>query len=267
MQQPQLGLKILELRKQKGLTQEELVDQCNINVRTLQRIESGEVSPRSYTIKTILSALDYDYETLNEIGDKKAKIIEITSKDAKSIHALLTTSLIAGVLFLIAAAFEGVADYIRFNDGELIYGVAGHVTLKAAIILLNGLLLYGFLIAGNLLKNHLMKISSILMFFVLLCFYAFDIISVFNQNLEVEIVFFAGAIGFGVVGILFGISILQSRQLLGGLTLASGIVEIIMAAFLLTVILAPLSWFLLLPAIILEILLLYKITKLVKEQF
>ena len=43
MKQPQLGHKILELRKAKGLTQEELVEMCNLNVRTLQRIEAGEV--------------------------------------------------------------------------------------------------------------------------------------------------------------------------------------------------------------------------------
>ena len=42
MKQPQLGLKILELRQQKGFTQEELVEQCNISVRTIQRIEAGE---------------------------------------------------------------------------------------------------------------------------------------------------------------------------------------------------------------------------------
>ena len=54
MKQPELGKKILELRKQKGFTQEELVEQCNINVRTIQRIESGEVSPRSYTIKAMI---------------------------------------------------------------------------------------------------------------------------------------------------------------------------------------------------------------------
>ena len=36
MKQPGLGKKILELRKQKGLTQEELVEICNINVRTIQ---------------------------------------------------------------------------------------------------------------------------------------------------------------------------------------------------------------------------------------
>ena len=58
MKQPDLGKRIAELRKAKGLTQEELVEKCNINVRTLQRIESGEVMPRSYTIKTIFTALD-----------------------------------------------------------------------------------------------------------------------------------------------------------------------------------------------------------------
>jgi transcriptional regulator with XRE-family HTH domain len=41
MKQPELGQKILKLRKQKGFTQEELVAQCNINVRTIQRIEAG----------------------------------------------------------------------------------------------------------------------------------------------------------------------------------------------------------------------------------
>lgn len=60
MKQPDLGKKIAELRKAKGLTQEELVQKCNLSVRTLQRIESGEVIPRSYTIRIIFAALDYN---------------------------------------------------------------------------------------------------------------------------------------------------------------------------------------------------------------
>lgn len=60
MKQPELGKKIAELRRAQGLTQEQLVEKCNLNVRTLQRIESGEVVPRSYTIKIIFSALDYN---------------------------------------------------------------------------------------------------------------------------------------------------------------------------------------------------------------
>jgi transcriptional regulator with XRE-family HTH domain len=61
MKQPELGKKIVELRKAKSLTQEELVDACNLNVRTLQRIESGEVTPRSYTLKLLSEVLDFDF--------------------------------------------------------------------------------------------------------------------------------------------------------------------------------------------------------------
>lgn len=61
MEQPNLGKKIADLRKAKGFTQEELVQKCQLNVRTLQRIENGEVMPRAYTIRAIFNALDYDY--------------------------------------------------------------------------------------------------------------------------------------------------------------------------------------------------------------
>lgn len=73
MKQPELGRTIAELRKAKGLTQEELVDVCNLNVRTLQRIESGEVSPRSYTLKIIAEALDYDMNQFTVQADRSEK--------------------------------------------------------------------------------------------------------------------------------------------------------------------------------------------------
>jgi len=65
MKQPELGKKILELRQNKGLTQSELAKNCNLSLRTVQRIESAEVSPRSYTIKLIFFNLGYDYEYSN----------------------------------------------------------------------------------------------------------------------------------------------------------------------------------------------------------
>lgn len=69
MNQPELGRKIVELRKAKGFTQEELVEKCNISVRTLQRIESGEATPRSYTIKLLFTALDYVPNDSPETGN------------------------------------------------------------------------------------------------------------------------------------------------------------------------------------------------------
>ena len=50
MNQPDLGLKVTELRQQKGLTQEQLAERCEVSARTIQRIESGEVDPRAYTL-------------------------------------------------------------------------------------------------------------------------------------------------------------------------------------------------------------------------
>jgi len=65
MNQPALGKKILELRQKLGLTQKELAESCNLSLRTIQRIESAEVTPRSHTVKVILSALGYDINNLS----------------------------------------------------------------------------------------------------------------------------------------------------------------------------------------------------------
>lgn len=79
MKQPDLGKKLLKLRKSKGLTQVELVEKCNITVRTLQRIESGEVTPRSHTVRVIFTALDYDFYNLLE-GELKEEVkVEVES--------------------------------------------------------------------------------------------------------------------------------------------------------------------------------------------
>jgi uncharacterized Tic20 family protein/DNA-binding Xre family transcriptional regulator len=61
MNQPNLGLKVLELRQQKGLTQEQLAERCEVSPRTIQRIESGEVDPRAYTLQCLGDALDFDF--------------------------------------------------------------------------------------------------------------------------------------------------------------------------------------------------------------
>jgi transcriptional regulator with XRE-family HTH domain len=62
MEQPELGKRISDIRKTRGLTQKELAEQCRINERTLQRIETGEVKPRAYTISVIFEALGDKYE-------------------------------------------------------------------------------------------------------------------------------------------------------------------------------------------------------------
>ncbi len=268
MQQPELGNKITELRKQKGFTQEELVERCNINVRTLQRIESGEVSPRSYTVKTILTALDHDYEELYSNEDDKAEngIILGSDNEAKSVRFLLGLACIFGIIYLILAPFEGFTDYYRFGEDELIFGITGHILIKILVYVSYACFIYGFLIVGKLLKNYLMKITSILIITTLLLFYIYDVISLFQEViLPIEGLVIAESIIMGTLGLLLGISIIKSAKKWGVLGYVAGGFEIFTAICFLTVILVLLGLFTQFPTVILEVILLIKIRQMVKN--
>jgi uncharacterized Tic20 family protein len=69
MNQPDLGLKVSELRQQKGLTQEQLAELCEVSPRTIQRIESGEVDPRAYTLHCLGTALEFDFGEENTANE------------------------------------------------------------------------------------------------------------------------------------------------------------------------------------------------------
>jgi len=69
MNQPDLGLKVAELRQQKALTQEQLAGMCEVSPRTIQRIESGEVDPRAYTLHCLGTALDFDFGEENTANE------------------------------------------------------------------------------------------------------------------------------------------------------------------------------------------------------
>lgn len=52
-----IGTKITQLRKQKALSQEQLAELSKVNVRTIQRIENNETTPRGATLKLICDTL------------------------------------------------------------------------------------------------------------------------------------------------------------------------------------------------------------------
>ena len=64
MEKTAIAKKIIHFRKLKGITQETLAEVTGLNVRTIQRIESGEVDPRLYTLKSIAEALGVNLEEL-----------------------------------------------------------------------------------------------------------------------------------------------------------------------------------------------------------
>lgn len=60
------GKLIKDLRIKKGMTQEELAERTEVSTRTIQRIESGDVDPRAYTLQMIARALDVDFSLFLE---------------------------------------------------------------------------------------------------------------------------------------------------------------------------------------------------------
>ncbi len=136
MKQPALGLKISELRLNKGLTQEELVKRCNLSVRTLQRIESGEVEPRGYTLKLISEALEYDFFNAGKQASSGLKLKWKTMQGMPVFHkakdlfnlktntmkklTILSLPLILLSVFLIMSNFDANARTKKVRQKDLI---------------------------------------------------------------------------------------------------------------------------------------------------
>lgn len=87
-----IGQKIKELRIKRGLTQEELAERTKLSVRTIQRIESGEVDPRTYTLTLLAEALDVELETLTTEKIQVAKKPAVPNTEKNKWLALLHIS-------------------------------------------------------------------------------------------------------------------------------------------------------------------------------
>jgi len=274
MKQPELGRKISELRKEKGLTQEELVDKCNISVRTLQRIESGEVSPRSYTVKTILAALEYDLSKISDNDDNKKNLFDwlkdtllIDTDPDKSGNFLikqLNIAWILGLIYFLLGFLEGAAEYYRIKEDQMIFSIPFYIIMKILVLISFFFFQRGFILVGHLFKNYLLKIMSFVLIFGMFLVITYDIASLFSESIESEFMLGAEALTFGVIGILFGVSLIKLQKSFGQLPIIAGIFEIFAACFFLTLLLAFVGQIILIPAELLEIVILYKAVELIK---
>ncbi len=274
MQQPELGLKISELRKSKGYTQEELVEKCNISVRTIQRIEAGEVTPRSYTIKTILSALDYDLKAIQNLNTstitqefKKLFLLEIDdNKEANFLTKHLSIAWISGIIYFFIGFVEIAVEYYRYTEDTMIIPDATYIALKLITLASIILFIRGFILTGKIFKNYLLRVAAFIFIFMTSVFYSYDILSLFIGKFDYEIILGTQAASYGVIGIIFGVAVLRLQNAVGNIASITGVFELITYGFLLTIVLAIVGFVLLNPTIILEIILLYKVTQIVKAK-
>ena len=71
METTSIAKNVLYQRKLKGYTQEELAQKTQVTIRTIQRIEKGEVNPHLQTVKLHAVALEVEVEDLLPIQTPK----------------------------------------------------------------------------------------------------------------------------------------------------------------------------------------------------
>ncbi len=273
MKQPLLGEKIIELREQKGLTQEELVEKCNINVRTIQWIEAGETTPRSYTIKIILNALGLDYEKVFEKQYKEGKFDKILRFFPNNLKQVLNVSFVAGIVYFVFG-FAETAYYttslfdlssktnwsdLPMNNYESYSSYATYILIKIISVISFTFFMRGFVLAGSYYKNYLVELMAFLMIIMHIIFEISEIASInFDDSLGYFILI-SRAVTFGIIMIFFGVGILRLKSHLGNLPKVTGILEIITGICFSTVFLSAIGLLILFPLELLELLLLYKV--------
>ena len=76
MKQQSIRENLLYHRKLKGFTQDQLSEKTTVGVRTIQRIEKGDVQPHLQTVKLLAVGLDIEVDDLIPLDNPKEEVIE-----------------------------------------------------------------------------------------------------------------------------------------------------------------------------------------------
>lgn len=219
MKQPELGKKISELRKAKGLTQEELVEKCHLNVRTIQRIEAGEVTPRSYTVKALFEALDFKWEEVKSgFADEEKKV-----------PSYLYFAFAAGLVYFFLVFFEMNMEYEWIENGPS-ENISAFMGVKIATFLTYCTFLYGWIRLETFFPNLTLRIALWVMIGSNLIWYSVDSFALMTNQIDLEDYYWIKLTSFGFCYAFMGIGYLTYKklwsnipQIVGAMGLIAGI--------------------------------------------
>ena len=109
-----LGEKIYELRKKKGLSQEQLGEEVNVTRQTISNWELGETSPNPEQLKLLSSILNVSIDELldNNLENQILSRVKVTEKQTEQIKKILKGILIAFITFLVVDIITFIVCYV-----------------------------------------------------------------------------------------------------------------------------------------------------------
>lgn len=266
MKQPQLGTLITKARKEKRLTQEELAEMCTVNVRTIQRIEAGEVNPRSYTLNIIYAALEFNPEGVERtfLGTFKNLFYPTPQSISNSNQkVLLIAGMIAGIVWLCMGIFDLylLGTFGEGGDVDLLTG-----TLYILLDFTSGFIFYrGFLFLGTKESSNTLVVGSYFVLVVTLILSIVQGVALFQGwFMDAGLAIVESVFG-GISGVALGYGVFSIREKYGSAAKLGGLFEAIAGFSFAVVVLAPIGLLFLVPAIICEVLVLYKASTLIIE--
>ncbi|WP_245949488.1 helix-turn-helix domain-containing protein [Echinicola strongylocentroti] len=228
MKQPELGKVIQQQRLSKGMTQEELVERCNINVRTIQRIEAGEVTPRAFTVKTIMEVLDIQLPTDDPEKPRPTAKPTFSTIDQRQ----LWWAGIAGVIYFLVSSYEVFWNIVLMADAG-VEQPEYFTLLKTVVLISYAAFAYGFYLVGQRTGNKVLQFGVVFLILVNAGIIGTDIYS--GKVVGAEDVWFGvfEVMAFGVSLIPFSIGLILSKktfgqhyQVIGGVGLLTGLIFI-----------------------------------------
>jgi hypothetical protein len=173
----------------------------------------------------------------------------------------LLIAVLAGAVYLVAEIILGTMDIAWFTDGRD-WGFrmnAIYTGLTVVMVISFVLFARGFIALSVVFENSLLKVTGYLLMVVTLGRGILDVSSLSAEDVESVWIPYAGiAIVMGALGIVFGVALLRLQDSMGELSRIAGILEIVMGCLLITVVLFFISYIVLIPAMVIEILVLYR---------
>lgn len=107
-------------RLSKGFTQKELSEQSHISMRSIQRIENGELVPRSHTLKTLAKILGLSFEDFMNSAREKEFVIPQSESALTRTQRIVLSIGIWLIILLLAWAYVAQAPTFPETTFELL---------------------------------------------------------------------------------------------------------------------------------------------------
>lgn len=122
---------VKEARQTKGKTQQELADLAGVSLRSIQRIENGEVLARSYTLGVLAKTLDF--ETSQAYSTEANDLKPFDSRLNKPRRAIISVAVVV-VVILGSIAFASQTERFPETSFEAFTFTAGMSVVIAVVL-------------------------------------------------------------------------------------------------------------------------------------